>query len=129
VKATGLIPAVAAGTLVFAACGGGSASNTASDTAPPAADEPELVDTEAPADAAATPAETPAPTESEAVEPAATDPAPADEAVEETAAEPAADPIVVPASLQFSAPLVGGGELDAASLAGKPTVFWFWAPN
>lgn len=34
-----------------------------------------------------------------------------------------------PAALQFSAPLVGGGELDASSLAGKPTVFWFWAPT
>jgi hypothetical protein len=31
--------------------------------------------------------------------------------------------------LQFSAPLVGGGTLDAATLAGTPTVFWFWAPT
>ena len=34
----------------------------------------------------------------------------------------------VPEALQFSAPLVGGGELDAGTLAGKPVVFWFWSP-
>ena len=42
------------------------------------------------------------------------------------AGEPAA---VVPASLQFSAPLVGGGTFDGASVAGTPVVFWFWAPG
>ena len=40
--------------------------------------------------------------------------------------EPAA---VVPASLQFAAPLVGGGTFDGASVAGAPVVFWFWAPG
>ena len=34
-----------------------------------------------------------------------------------------------PELLQFSAPLVGGGELDAAALADKPTAFWFWSPT
>ncbi len=34
----------------------------------------------------------------------------------------------VPALLQFTAPTVAGGELDARSLAGRRTVFWFWAP-
>ncbi len=34
----------------------------------------------------------------------------------------------VPAALQFSAPLVGGGDLEAASLAGRPVLLWFWAP-
>ena len=29
----------------------------------------------------------------------------------------------------FSAPIVGGGELDARSLAGRPVAFWFWAPT
>ncbi len=28
----------------------------------------------------------------------------------------------------FTASVVGGGELDSASFAGKPTVLWFWAP-
>jgi thiol-disulfide isomerase/thioredoxin len=33
----------------------------------------------------------------------------------------------VPAALAFSAPVVGGGQFDGASLAGKPAVLWFWA--
>jgi hypothetical protein len=35
----------------------------------------------------------------------------------------------VPEALQFTAPLVGGGEFVGADYAGKPTVFWFWAPT
>ena len=31
--------------------------------------------------------------------------------------------------LQFSAPLAGGGEFVGTSLAGRPAVFWFWAPT
>jgi hypothetical protein len=38
-------------------------------------------------------------------------------------------PVVVPEALQFTAPLVGGGEFVGAEYAGKPTVFWFWAPT
>jgi len=33
----------------------------------------------------------------------------------------------VPETLAFSAPIVGGGQFDGASLAGKPAVLWFWA--
>lgn len=33
-----------------------------------------------------------------------------------------------PEALAFSAALVGGGELDARTLAGRPVVFWFWSP-
>lgn len=33
----------------------------------------------------------------------------------------------VAAALRFSAPVVGGGQFDGASLAGKPAVLWFWA--
>ena len=40
--------------------------------------------------------------------------------------EPADD---TPEILRFTSPLVGGGELDAASLSGKPTAFWFWSPT
>jgi len=36
---------------------------------------------------------------------------------------------VVPEALAFTAPLVGGGTFDGAAVAGKPTVFWFWAPT
>ena len=42
---------------------------------------------------------------------------------------PTAPPAGVPEALQFSAPLVGGGTFDGAATAGKPTVFWFWAPT
>jgi hypothetical protein len=33
-----------------------------------------------------------------------------------------------PTILEFTAPLVGGGQFDGASLAGTPVLFWFWAP-
>ncbi|NND76322.1 MAG: hypothetical protein HKN44_15090 [Ilumatobacter sp.] len=69
-------------------------------------------------DAAPAATDAPLPVATDAPLPVATD------AVVEPAA--AAD---VPSALQFSAPLVGGDALDAASLAGKPTVFWFWAPT
>jgi len=36
---------------------------------------------------------------------------------------------VAPEVLRFTAPLVGGGTLDASTLADRPTVFWFWAPG
>lgn len=57
--------------------------------------------------------------------------APADTATSDTAAAVTTAPAaaVVPASLQFSAPLVGGGTFDGASVAGAPVVFWFWAPG
>jgi hypothetical protein len=31
--------------------------------------------------------------------------------------------------LNFTAALVGGSQVDAASLLGKPVAFWFWAPG
>jgi thiol-disulfide isomerase/thioredoxin len=34
----------------------------------------------------------------------------------------------VPAELDFTATTVGGQEFSGQSLAGKPAVFWFWAP-
>lgn len=37
--------------------------------------------------------------------------------------------LLVPASLQFTAPLIGGGEIVGDELAGKPTAFWFWSPT
>ncbi len=35
---------------------------------------------------------------------------------------------VVPATLEFSAETVSGEAFEGASLAGRPTVLWFWAP-
>ena len=39
------------------------------------------------------------------------------------------DPIDVPELLQFTAPLVGGGDFNGAERAGSATAFWFWAPT
>ena len=55
--------------------------------------------------------------------------APVAAATESTAAPigdaPATD---VPDALQFSAPLIGGGEIELGALAGRPVLLWFWAP-
>ena len=34
----------------------------------------------------------------------------------------------VPAALDWTAPLVGGGQLTGGDLAGGDVVLWFWAP-
>lgn len=36
--------------------------------------------------------------------------------------------VAAPAALQFSAPLVGGGDIELTTLAGRPVLLWFWAP-
>jgi hypothetical protein len=51
-----------------------------------------------------------------------------DTGVDTTVAD-AAGSNATPAALQFSAPLVGGGEFDGAAEAGRPVAFWFWAPT
>ena len=37
-------------------------------------------------------------------------------------------PAVVPASLKFTGKTLDGKPFDAATLAGKPVILWFWAP-
>ena len=37
-------------------------------------------------------------------------------------------PVAVPSVLEFEAPLLAGGTLQGASLAGRDVAFWFWAP-
>lgn len=46
------------------------------------------------------------------------------------AATPAAteQPPGVPEVLTFTAPAIGGGDIRAASYAGRPVVLWFWSP-
>jgi thiol-disulfide isomerase/thioredoxin len=44
------------------------------------------------------------------------------------ATSPATSPATVPASLEFTATTLNGDPFDGAALAGKPVVFWFWAP-
>ena len=42
---------------------------------------------------------------------------------------PAAAADGIPAALRFTVDRVGGGTIDAASYAGRPVAFWFWAPT
>jgi len=66
-----------------------------------------------------------APADSAAVAPAPTPPVQADQPAD----EPATDaPTAVPAALDFSAPLLGGGEIEMGAFAGRPVLLWFWAP-
>lgn len=37
-------------------------------------------------------------------------------------------PADAPAALQFAAPLIGGGDIELTTLAGRPVLLWFWAP-
>jgi len=53
-------------------------------------------------------------------------PSPADQAAVDVSAPGAAE---VPELLQFTAPLVGGGEFAGADYAGRAAAFWFWAPT
>lgn len=50
----------------------------------------------------------------------------------DTSAEDTAEPprlgVTEESVLDFTAPTLAGSDLDAASLKGKPAVFWFWAP-
>jgi thiol-disulfide isomerase/thioredoxin len=65
-----------------------------------------------------------------ACSPAAAPPAeapPAAAAPAAAAAEPVA-PAAVPASLKFTGTTLDGKTFDAATMAGKPTILWFWAP-
>lgn len=90
----------------LAACGAGDASPTAGEVpVAPATDATPTDDVTVQADG----------------ETAATDPAPS--------ANGESGSATIPAALRFSAPLVGGGQLDAGDLADKPTVFWFWSPT
>lgn len=101
------LAALVAGALVLAACGGGD-------------DTPDAATSDA------------------AASDAATGDAIADEPVESTTPPTATAPAAttgateggapVPAALDFSAPLVGGGEIEMGEYAGRPVLLWFWAP-
>ena len=106
-KSSQVLGIITAGSLLFVACSDGSTTNSA------AKSETSSLTTEVVANPS-----------TDVLTAEATDDAIAsDDAI--TAGNAAAAPSV----LQFSAPLVGGGDLDATTLAGKPTVFWFWAPT
>lgn len=105
--------------LALAAC------SSSADDAPVAADPTQAV-TDAPAasDAPAAGASdtTVAPAPSDA------DQAGADQAGTDSAAEPTAPVVEAPEAIRFSAPLIGGGEIDLAGFAGRPVLLWFWSP-
>jgi len=115
------VGAIGATLLLFAAtaCGSGS-DDSGAEPAPGIEVATTVGDTESPS------------TESPSTGPP-TNGSPGTEAPSDATTAPAADaaepPAVVPEILAFTAPLVGGGTFDGAAVAGKPTVFWFWAPT
>jgi thiol-disulfide isomerase/thioredoxin len=63
--------------------------------------------------------------------PAASQPVAASEPVpvaQPAGAASAVAPVTVPASLKFTGTTLDGKAFDAATMAGKPTILWFWAP-
>jgi thiol-disulfide isomerase/thioredoxin len=54
--------------------------------------------------------------------------APLAAAPQPAAAASGAASVVVPASLKFTGTTLDGKTFDAATMAGKPTILWFWAP-
>jgi hypothetical protein len=92
--------------LTLASCGSSKAVTTAVPAAAPAAT------TAAPAAAPSTAA---------AAAPGA--------ATTQPASAPAAPAAAVPQIYNFKTSKVGGGAVDGAEFAGKPTAFWFWAPT
>jgi hypothetical protein len=109
-----LIPGMISGVLLVAACGAND------DTAVPAG-------TASPTPAPAVPAD---PGDASATATTTTGTGTSDPST--IPAEPSqtlpGEPTPTPPILEFTAPLVGGGQIDGASLAGTPVLFWFWAP-
>ena len=97
-----LLPFVAAG-LLLAACGGSGSTDTAgTGTAAPGATSAVDATPDATASASSAPEAGPG----------------------DTAAA-----VAVPDALQFTAPAVGGGEIDFTRFAGRAVALWFWAPT
>ncbi len=113
-RRTPLAAAVIALGLLATACGADGGSSGGGDSAAVAAPTASQPDSTTSSDSAA--ASTAAPI------------SPEGDATTATSA-PVTAPVPVPEALQFTAPLVGGGEFNGADYAGKPTVFWFWAPT
>jgi hypothetical protein len=105
--------ALAGAVLALAACGG---SDDAAPTAAPATTAATTASTAGSATATS-------PIDGTAPAPGAV--APATDPTGETGGAVVADP---PDALAFSAPLIGGGDIEMASLAGRPVLLWFWAP-
>lgn len=107
--------------LTMAACASTDADDAVTDDA---------VTTEADATVSTTPTGTePGPDSTDAAAEPETSESATGSARADTTAPPEPEPVAVPEALQFSAPLVGGGQFDGGAVAGKPTLFWFWAPT
>ncbi|TMR94975.1 TlpA family protein disulfide reductase [Nonomuraea basaltis] len=83
------------------------------------------------ATACAGPGEGTAPADSARIDPSATSAAPSSDAATEAPAASdtsAPEKAAAPEALKFSAKTLDGKEFKGETLAGKPVVFWFWAP-
>jgi hypothetical protein len=103
--------ALACCTVLLAACGGAEEAPSAAAQAAPAVTT-----------------RVPAPDESPTTVPPPTGPPPSFTAPASTLASQVSGVPETPSALRFTAPLVGGGEIDLAGYAGQPVLFWFWAP-
>jgi hypothetical protein len=112
--------ALAATALVATACGGDETDGAAAEAPAGGGAAAPVAPTDAPAAVTGAPATAPVASEASGTSAA---PAPTSAAAAGTTA-----PAPAPDALRFTAPLVGGGSIDAASLAGQPVLFWFWAP-
>ena len=74
------------------------------------------------------PASSPASERAPSAPPATQSPASEGQGGGDGATKDTSEPPVVPEILEFEAPLVGGGTLKGAELAGAPVAVWFWAP-
>jgi hypothetical protein len=111
------IPGLITGALLLAACGGSDGGAAPAATAAPTTPSATAEATDPDPDGSATGGDT-----SDAGV-GTSDPSP--ESPDPTLP---GEPTAVPPVLDFSAPLVGGGQIEVASLAGTPVLFWFWAP-
>jgi len=130
---TRLVSGVIALTLAASACGSGDSSDAGATDPSPATLDTVTVDT-ATLDTVTVDTAT---VDTATVDTVTSDTVTSDTVTGDTAAtdtvagnttDDTAAPLAVPAALQFTAPAVGGGEIDAAQFAGTPTLFWFWAP-
>lgn len=110
------LPLIAVG--VLAACG--APDDTASRPSPTAAAQSSVPTGSTTGTSSGSPPSTPRPAASEPTNQTAPSPL-----VDPASTVPVAD---VPEALKFAAPLVGGGDIELTTLAGRPVLLWFWAP-
>jgi hypothetical protein len=114
------IPGLISGALLLAACGGSDGGAAPAATATPTTSSAATGATDPDPDGSATGGDTPD------AGVGTSDPSPESPGTPDPTLP--GEPTAVPPVLDFSAPLVGGGQIEVASLAGTPVLFWFWAP-